>query len=705
MAALLVAVLASGTALVNTVVVPATAGATPPDDPGRGLVHRGLNQRATSGVCAHAFNLAVAGSEACTHGPDAAPPGLDVRTSRSSADVAQAAEVAAQQAQAQTNPGTPSTVAADPSAVACYGDGSSGNRVQLVYARSSDVADRYSQIITSFQQAAAAMDAVFNASAAETGGVRHVRFVTDAACHPTVANVVMSTTGDDDFGSTVNELRAQGYTRSDRKYLVWVDANVYCGIAQVYSDEKAATTNTSNGITSVQGEVARVDNGCWALAGQSVEAHEVMHTLGGVQTSAPNSTPYNHCSDEYDRMCYSDGSGVAMRVVCPSPAHDNVFDCNHDDYFNTAPPAGSYLATHWNTANSSFISSAGTVLAWGYNGVGDLGNNTAVDAHVPVLSAIAPTTVAVSAGAYHSLALRSDGTVWAWGWNILGQLGDGTTTDRWMPQQVPGLTSIVAVAAGGYHNLALRSDGTVWAWGYNAQGEVGDGTVVDRHLPVQVSGLSGVKKVAAGTYHSLAVLSDGTVRAWGWNAVGQLGNGTANNSATPVVAAGMTGVTGISGGAAHSLAVRSDGSVWSWGWNSYGQLGDNTVTDHWSPAVISGLTGVASVAAGYLHSVARLQSGAVKAWGWNGVGQLGDNTVTDRHAPVTVSGLSGVTAVAAGFFHDLAVRSDGSVVAWGWNAYGQLGDNTVTDRHLPVAVPGASTAFSLAGGGAHSLMS
>ncbi len=38
--------------------------------------------------------------------------------------------------------------------------------------------------------------------------------------------------------------------------------------------------------------------------------------------------------------------------------------------------------------------------------------------------------VAISAGTYHSLALKAEGTVWAWGWNSNGQLGDNTTTDR-----------------------------------------------------------------------------------------------------------------------------------------------------------------------------------------------------------------------------------------------------------------------------------
>jgi hypothetical protein len=334
----------------------AAAQAVPPDDPARGFVHAGLRQRPT-GPCRNGFELVHgrAGRTLCTHGPDPAPAGMDVRTRRPPRSTLANATLPGTAASTAPAAGTAAQAGA---AIQCYDDGTSGPRVQLVDARAADVADRYTDYATTFRQIAADVDRVFVQSAAETGGLRHVRYVTDSGCTPIVARVTLTSTGDDNIDNTISELQAQGYDRPDRKYLVWTDANVYCGIAQVYDDDKPGPGNYHNANATISGMVARVDNGCWGVANQLVEAHELMHTLGGVQYSAPHGTFYNHCTDEYDRMCYSDGSGKPLVVTCSSTTHEALFDCNHDDYFSTSAPAVGYLATHWNAANSVFLAAA-----------------------------------------------------------------------------------------------------------------------------------------------------------------------------------------------------------------------------------------------------------------------------------------------------------------------------------------------------------
>ena len=110
----------------------------------------------------------------------------------------------------------------------------------------------------------------------------------------------------------------------------------------------------------------------------------------------------------------------------------------------------------------------------------------------------AAVTPMVAAGGSHTVSLQADGTVLAWGYNAYGQLGDGTTTNRLSPVAVPGLTGAVAVAASAAHTVALKADGTVWTWGNNDYGQLGDGTTTNRLSPVVVPGLTGVVLLAAG---------------------------------------------------------------------------------------------------------------------------------------------------------------------------------------------------------------
>ena len=313
----------------------------------KGLLYRGLVRAPAGTPCAGAFVIPTkAAKDPCTHGPDPAPPGRDVRKRRS---LDQLRLETRRQAAGLTD-GRASAV--ESGAVHCVGDGTSGNRVQALYAYPVGSANRYAETAPLIRTWAAGVDGVFEASAGETGGERHVRWVTDGACELDVGSVQVSIAARDDFTTMSNELDALGYDDPTRKYLVWVDANVYCGIAWLYGDDRKQADNWNNGNASVPGMVARVDNGCWGYA----ETHELVHNLGGVQSTAPHASAYGHCTDESDDMCYDDdGAGpVVMQQVCPLE-HEALLDCNHDDYFHTDPPDGNYLATHWNTADSSFL--------------------------------------------------------------------------------------------------------------------------------------------------------------------------------------------------------------------------------------------------------------------------------------------------------------------------------------------------------------
>ena len=225
--------------------------------------------------------------------------------------------------------------------------------------------------------------------------------------------------------------------------------------------------------------------------------------------------------------------------------------------------------------------------------------------------------VATIGGAYPQSA-RADSVV-AWGYNGEGQLGNGTTTNHNSMVAVNGMDSgVTAVAAGALHSLSVQN-GAVYAWGNNVSAELGDGGVEPfRTTPVAVSGLSsGVTTIAARGYqtggYSLAV-KNGALYSWGSNTSGQLGDGTTSGHPAPVPVAGFTsGVTDVSAGYSYSLAVKN-GALYAWGSNTYGQLGDGTLINRALPVAVSGLSsGVTAIAAGTLHSLA-VRNGGAYAW-------------------------------------------------------------------------------------------
>jgi alpha-tubulin suppressor-like RCC1 family protein len=366
-------------------------------------------------------------------------------------------------------------------------------------------------------------------------------------------------------------------------------------------------------------------------------------------------------------------------------------------------------------------------LAWGYNSNGQLGNSGTTSSSVPMAVSqsgvlAGKVVIAVAEGSSHSLALCSDGTVAAWGFNNVGQLGNGTTTSSTVPVSLSGLAgkTVIAIAAAQAHSLALCSDGTVLAWGSSINGELGTGAFNPygySTVPVAVSrtgALAGktVIAVAAGQSYSLALCSDGTVAAWGYNLNGFF-SATVPSTVIPSGALFGKTVIAVAAGGSHSLALCSDGTVVAWGYNGNGQLGNNSTSTSTVPVavsqagVLSGKT-VIAVAAGASHSLALCSDGTVAAWGYNGYGQLGNNSTTQSKVPVAVTQtgvLSGktVTAVAAGLNHTLAMCSDGTPAAWGYNLNGQLGNTSTTNSSLPVVVSTAGLAagerFALTGSG------
>ena len=186
----------------------------------------------------------------------------------------------------------------------------------------------------------------------------------------------------------------------------------------------------------------------------------------------------------------------------------------------------------------------GTLLSWGNNYYGQLGldDNTS-DRLVPTVimqddnvTAI-NNIIAIQTGSAHALAIKTDGTLLAWGSNRFGQLGDGSTTQRNRPVEVSGAIDIIAVAAGDFHTIALKGDGTLLTWGRNLYGQLGLGesSTYITTTPVTISGVDNVIAIAAENDFTIVLKSDGTLLVWGYNNGAELGLGDNINRFSPEV--------------------------------------------------------------------------------------------------------------------------------------------------------------------------
>ncbi|HET9712998.1 MAG TPA: chitobiase/beta-hexosaminidase C-terminal domain-containing protein, partial [Pyrinomonadaceae bacterium] len=319
--------------------------------------------------------------------------------------------------------------------------------------------------------------------------------------------------------------------------------------------------------------------------------------------------------------------------------------------------------------------------------------------------------ISLTVGGNHVLALRR-GTVWAWGFNIVGQLGDGTFEGRNIPVQVEDLMSVVDIAAGHNFSMALKSDGTVWTWGDNSWGRLGTGSMATGFVnrPVQASVLSSVTAIAANDTHAMALKSDGTVWVWGLNNQGDLGLGMSDllNHPTPVPVPGLTGIVSIFLRGGVSYAMKSDGTVFGWGTSFSGQLGDGTsgTLSVMSPIELPALKGMLRASTGATSTIVLNPDGSLLSFGNNAMGQLGRGLPDNGPYPVPTQ-IPGLLAkhVSAGSEFAIVTEPSGTLKVFGRNDNGQLGLGVqdLLSHPTPVSVPGISGVFATVAGGASGL--
>ena len=245
--------------------------------------------------------------------------------------------------------------------------------IKVVYAHASDVADRFALFGTAIQRYTKAAAAKVALTSDKT-----LRLDRGSSCGSAFLDIQVVALGHPvafyATGSVLADVASRLPDRPGVNYLVFVDFALPVLQAAAGSwaqDDSPWATNVAN--LTAHSRYAYLQAGGEDFFGSEQPAsqyadqvlHEVLHTLGAVQPSAPHFSGGAHCYQLFDVMCYTprDGTSDGFLRDCElgrtAPNPGKPLDCGGDDYFNASPAPGSYLAAHWNLYDSGFLCTLG----------------------------------------------------------------------------------------------------------------------------------------------------------------------------------------------------------------------------------------------------------------------------------------------------------------------------------------------------------
>ncbi len=340
------------------------------------------------------------------------------------------------------------------------------------------------------------------------------------------------------------------------------------------------------------------------------------------------------------------------------------------------------------------IQTDGTLWTWGFNGSGQLGDNTLINKEEPIQIGAATNWKSVSSSFNNSFAIKTTGTLWAWGKNDEGQLGIGNTVSKTVPTQI-GIQSTWATISAGYnYTLAIKTNGTLWAWGSNSGGRLGNGTVIDQLQPVQIGTANNWAKVEAGSVNSFAIKLDGTLWSWG----GSLNGSDSSNTNFPAQV-GTSTWTDISSNYLHVIGLKTNGTIWAWGSNASGELGRGNnlnIANNYIATQIGIATNWKAIVAGENHSMALKTNGTLWSWGENDYGQYGNNTTGVSFVPLQIGNLTNWKSISSGYSFSIGSKTNNDRVwTWGRDNQDALGNGVDGNSSIPVGLGTCTTLLNI----------
>lgn len=422
-----------------------------------------------------------------------------------------------------------------------------------------------------------------------------------------------------------------------------------------------------------------------------------------------------------------------------------------------------------------------TLRTWGYGLQGQMGDGTMpttpvttpVQVKTPDGTGILTNVDQIAINGATSYAVLKDKTLLAWGGNFNGLVGDGTTTHRSLPVEV--MKDVVHVGSGPFSItvFAVTSDSALWGWGRNNNLLLMEATSSDSVTkPRRIGTVSGVIMARAGYYHSALLKADGSVITAGLNVNGELGNGSASfynyrpNWLSTVPASTQSSgrfvqtqtgsvrawgrnvdcelgmpkqgaemmipteiaipdkVIQVAGSGVHMLALTDKNEVWAWGRNEYGELGNGTSgagQKSCVPQKVKGEGGVGTLgnivaitagkcvdlskAPNYIslaasYAIQKNPDDTTTVWYW---GHNCSGGVTNTPLKVAFPADAAPITQIANSTHALALTKDGKVYAWGSNYFGQYCSGATTASATPVFT-GMTGVAQVAAGNYHTVL-
>ncbi len=238
-----------------------------------------------------------------------------------------------------------------------------------------------------------------------------------------------------------------------------------------------------------------------------------------------------------DAVC---GLTAAATMICWGDGDWGQFG-NGTEITSNVPLTGGtghqWLQVEMGTQHTCGLTVAGAAWCWGRGEEGELGTGVNVpQSTVPVAVTGGHTFVEISAGEGHTCGRTAAGVVWCWGWNGKGQLGNNTFVNSPAPVRVQGNDQFRSITAQGWTTCGLLISGTAKCWGYNEDGAIGNNSTTDMSLPTPVAGNNLFRTLSTGLgYVNCGFRVDGRLLCWGWNHYGQLGTGDTIDNLVPVV--------------------------------------------------------------------------------------------------------------------------------------------------------------------------